>query len=494
MADGTPFDWTKFLTNVGIPAASAITGGVLAYKGAKGASAAASQSAKDALDFQKQMWMQGRSDLAPWINAGGTSLTKMLSLMGLKGPKGNQYAGPGAWQPGATNSPYSSPLLTQQWNAQNPSAWKTTGSRALAGAGAGATIGSVVPGIGTAVGAGIGAWYGGMSSLFGRGRREADNLVPEQNQVGDEIMRIQHAVDAAKQAGTLTKEDMQQAMDSVTALRQHFTEDASKFGRAGPGGVATFAKNFDPFMKDWQTQLDSGQGFAAGQDVGPDGQPAGADDPDFGGMNKVYGLQDFKDNPLYAGIDPTKYNAAFTGDQMEQFDPGYKFRLDNTMKAVQSSLAMKGLSRSGGAARSIAKNVGDQASSEFANANARWNGERAFSQGAYADAYSRFKGEQSDRWNRLAQLAGFGQNATNTEASLGNSFAGQGAGLMTDIGSANAAGISAGNNAIASAITRGGNMFGDYMNMKDLNKWMSQYKANQGSGEDGNPLNPEFSN
>jgi len=86
----------------------------------------------------------------------------------------------------------------------------------------------------------------------------------------------------------------------------------------------------------------------------------------------------------------------FTAADMAQYDPGYKFRLDEAARAVQASAAARGGALGGGALKALVQRSQDVASSEF---------------GAASD---RFRQQQNDRYNRL-----FGSTQ------LGGQYAGQ---------------------------------------------------------------------
>lgn len=116
----------------------------------------------------------------------------------------------------------------------------------------GATIGSMVfPGIGTAIGAGIGA----LTGLVGRGRKEANKLVPAQNQLTSNIGAIAQEVERRQQAGTLTAADLQEAYNLVKKMQGEFNDVAGQFGRAGPGGVKTISSWVDPMLESWASQI-----------------------------------------------------------------------------------------------------------------------------------------------------------------------------------------------------------------------------------------------
>lgn len=90
-----------------------------------------------------------------------------------------------------------------------------------------------------------------------------------------------------------------------------------------------------------------------------------------------------------------------------QEDPGYKFRLDQGLKAIQGSAAARGGLLSGNALRGISRYGQDYASNEYQN------------------AYNRYNQDQSNSFNRLAAISGVGQAANNALGQAGQNYAGQ---------------------------------------------------------------------
>lgn len=88
-------------------------------------------------------------------------------------------------------------------------------------------------------------------------------------------------------------------------------------------------------------------------------------------------------------------------------DPGYQFRLQQGNRALDRSQAARGMLNSGAALKAAMKYGQGLASDEYQN------------------AYNRWAQQNSDIYNRLAGLAGTGQQATNQLASLGSNFASQ---------------------------------------------------------------------
>lgn len=434
------FDWNSFL-KVAVPAAATGLSGFLGYKGAQGAAQTQANAGNAALDFEKQLFAQQQANLSPYLATGRASLNALMRGMGLQpfpsvGPGAN--GAPGA--PYAQDSPFGSRLLGGI-SGQAPSALKSGLKSAGELAGTGAGIGGTVGGpVGAAVGAGAGAVAGTISSLVGRGRKEADQLVPVQNAVTAEIERIKKAVADGQQNGTLTKDQLQEAHDTVSGLLNEFGTFANKFGRAGPGGIKSLSV-YNPDVDNWGKQL-QGQGgdqqikFAntAAPQAGADQTGADQGGPDFNYFNKPFTTADFVK------------------------DPGYDARLQEGQKQLDRFFASRGLASSGGAAKSAARYGQTFASNEFQN------------------VYNRYQQDRANQFNRLATLAGIGQTGTSLSGSLANAEAQSGSNLMTGIGAAQAAGQVGEANALSGALVGGANLFNQSMQLKDIQNYLQQNK------------------
>lgn len=88
-----------------------------------------------------------------------------------------------------------------------------------------------------------------------------------------------------------------------------------------------------------------------------------------------------------------------------QADPGYAFRQSEGLKAIDNSAAARGSSLSGATLKALTKYGQDFASNEFNNAYSRWNN------------------DTSNRFNRIAGVAGVGQQAVNQVGAYGQQTA-----------------------------------------------------------------------
>jgi hypothetical protein len=95
------------------------------------------------------------------------------------------------------------------------------------------------------------------------------------------------------------------------------------------------------------------------------------------------------------------FNQAYTGQDIYS-DPSYQFRLQQGQDAIQSSAAAQGGLLSGATLKAL-QNYGQESASQ-----------------EYGNAYNRFNADQTNRYNRLSNLVGVGQNAA---AQVGNAGA-----------------------------------------------------------------------
>jgi hypothetical protein len=181
----------------------------------------------------------------------------------------------------------------------------------------------------------------------------------------------------------------------------------------------------------------------------------------------------------------------FTAADMEAYDPGYQFRLDKAQQAAEKSAAARGGLLGGGFAKALAREQQGLASSEFANAE------------------SRFRQQQTDRYNRLFGVTELGSRSAGeqgrnlmtageaglrgataagdlgfrgTVAQAGNAMdtqrmisdlmtGGAAARAAGTVGSANAWGGALGG--VGQAAGQVGNYYQDRELLKQLSKWMN---------------------
>jgi hypothetical protein len=132
----------------------------------------------------------------------------------------------------------------------------------------------------------------------------------------------------------------------------------------------------------------------------------------------------------------------FTGQDMYK-DPGYAFRLNEGIKALDRSAAARGGLLSGNQLRGVTQFGQDYATSEYQN------------------AFNRYQAERAARLNPLQSLAGQAQSTANTLTNAaGNLGAGESGALMAG-GNAAAAGLIGAGNARASGYVGSANAWGN---------------------------------
>ena len=86
------------------------------------------------------------------------------------------------------------------------------------------------------------------------------------------------------------------------------------------------------------------------------------------------------------------FNQTYTGQDIYS-DPGYQFRVQQGQDVIQSGAAAKGGLLSGATLKAL-QDFGQQSASQ-----------------EYGNAYNRFNADQTNRYNRLSNIVGMGQNA-----------------------------------------------------------------------------------
>lgn len=222
-------------------------------------------------------------------------------------------------------------------------------------------------------------------------------------------------------------------------------------GGSSPFGFSWFKKNGHPipadklgdlkFQQEQYAQIMKEKGYSpagGGQGVGASSGFQGNPN-DFGSFSRSFGMSDF------------------------QADPGYQFRMDEAMKALNRSAASRGQLFSGGTLKDLQGYSQGLASQEYGN------------------AYNRFNNDRSQRFNQLAALAGIGQTA-NGQLMQGG---------MNAVNNMSNAALQAGNAASAGAAAQG-NIWGNFANNMG-NYWQQWAQMNQGNNSGGGGM-PNWSN
>jgi hypothetical protein len=139
-----------------------------------------------------------------------------------------------------------------------------------------------------------------------------------------------------------------------------------------------------------------------------------ASTPGFGELNRKFTMADRDADPVYQS--------------------GLQFGLDQGAKAINNRASAGGSFLSGATLKALSRFGNDYGTTKAEG------------------AYSRFTGDQTNRYNRLAGIAGSGQTATNQMGAAGENYAARAGDTMTGQGNARAAGIVGGANAISGGI------------------------------------------
>jgi len=170
----------------------------------------------------------------------------------------------------------------------------------------------------------------------------------------------------------------------------------------------------------------------------------------------------------------------YTPFGMQQFeqDPGYQFRLEEGLKALDRQAAARGGLISGGAMKAARERYGQGLASQ-----------------EYQNAFNRYQAERAARLQPLQSLAGVGQTTAQQLGAAGQAY-GQGASnvlgqmgtnvgnLMTAGAQARASGYVGGANALTGALGQGLNF---YQNQQLLNQLQRQPMVNPSPGGMVNP-------
>ena len=146
-------------------------------------------------------------------------------------------------------------------------------------------------------------------------------------------------------------------------------------------------------------------------------------------------------NQLRTGIQPGGSLMRSFGMSDYQADPGYGFRLAEGMKGIERSAAARGNLLSGGALKGITRYGQDMASNEYQN------------------AYNRYTQNQTNQYNRLAGVAGTGQNAAQQIGQQGMQMGQNVGNTLQGIGNARASGYVGGANALTGGIGQAYNLY-----------------------------------
>jgi hypothetical protein len=250
-------------------------------------------------------------------------------------------------------------------------------------------------------------------------------------------------------------------MESAEEIRARLLPRFTPAGVSPTGGVVGYPlpTSGQPGMPgsgytDPETVARSGQGYnpfapQAGQAAVDEAGLQAAIDAEMARQKRAYDLAN-KNAIGKAEKDP-QYGSLLDKFGMDDFeaDPGYQFRQDEGLKALERSAAARGGLLSGRAMKDTMR----------------------FSQGLASDEYGRsfdrFRLNQGDTFNRLAAIAGVGQTATQQTSAAAGRYGDAAAGNIIGAGNAMAAGRIGSANALTGAIGQGVSAYQNqqYMNM-----------------------------
>jgi hypothetical protein len=253
--------------------------------------------------------------------------------------------------------------------------------------------------------------------------------------------------------------------------------------------IAEQQRQFDITQANQQPWLQAGQGALSQLTAGT--QPGGS-------LVTPYGETYQQPAPFsYAEFNAPAPFQAPTLDNTN--DPGYQFRLNEGEQALQRGAAASGGAFSGGTLKALARYGQDYASNEYQNVYSRalqgyntnftdalnsyntnltgqqniYNTNVANALSGYQTRFNTYNTDQTNAYNRLAALSGVGQTAANTLATTGAANSNAIANLLTDQGSAAAAGTlgsaSAWNSALGGVGSAASGALNAYQNGQILN-------------------------
>ena len=190
-----------------------------------------------------------------------------------------------------------------------------------------------------------------------------------------------------------------------------------------------------------KTQAAAGQEAAALQDTSYDKnlqvqQPFY--DAGIAGQNKLLEYLGLGGNA--GSADYGKYTRDFGMSDFQQ-DPGYQFRLDEGLKALDRQAAARGGLISGAALKAAGRYGQDYASNEYTN------------------AFNRYQINRNNQLAPLGALAGAGQNSANFIGSAAQNYANNKGDILQGIGNARASGYVGASNALMNGLGQAVNLY-----------------------------------
>jgi hypothetical protein len=185
----------------------------------------------------------------------------------------------------------------------------------------------------------------------------------------------------------------------------------------------------------------------------------------FGALTKPFQMRMGSVTPGEAGpvFDPGTLMDNFTLADFEA-DPGYAFRFSEGQKALDKSMAARGLGISGANIKGAVKYGQDMGSQEYGNAFNRFQANRANQSSEYNTAFNRDQIQRNALLNPLQSMMGSGQSATNQVNNASSQFTTNANNAMANYGTNATNALVGGANARASGYTGMANALGSAVN------------------------------
>jgi len=153
------------------------------------------------------------------------------------------------------------------------------------------------------------------------------------------------------------------------------------------------------------------------------------------------GYQSLKDltGGLESGAYETDVGDFQYGKTLGDFlDPSMQFQQENAQRAMeQSALAGGGLA-SGSTLKALQEQAMGFAQQDYGNSFNRMQTDKNFAYGQFSDKFNRLRGENQDRYSRLAALSNLGANSANNMANIRQGEGAQAINIMGQQGQTNA--------------------------------------------------------
>ena len=220
----------------------------------------------------------------------------------------------------------------------------------------------------------------------------------------------------------------------------------------------------------------------------------------FGALTKPFEMRMGSVKPGEAGpvFDPGTLMDNFTLADFES-DPGYAFRFSEGQKALDKSMAARGLGISGANIKGAVKYGQDMGSQEYGNAFNRFQANRANQSSEYNTAFNRDQVQRNALLNPLQSMMGSGQSATNQVNNASSQYTTNANNAMANYGTNATNALTGGANARASGYVGQANALtnavGQGINYNNMNNQNALYSSmfNRGGETVMNPaLNSYF--